>query len=275
MNQMTTTNENKTVAIPNKGTTSMLATDVIIPRLLLMQGPSDFVKARKAQMGDIVSSVGAKKLGDPETMVDFIVLSEPVPTWIEEIQQVGSQRYKFKRIVPRTAKNTNDEWYYFVDKDGNEVSENSAGAFKARRVQCLSTYILLEKSIEEFYEEKKKAMSGNIANLDLSKALTPFLVTFRSTSLKAGKEINTYLTSVAQFRANPTHFSIKLGCALETKNSDTYYVFTIDRSAPKPIKNEYVEDVDYWASIVKTQNLRVDETEDGSAEDAVDVNELF
>ncbi len=255
--------ENTAVAVspPPQAPQGILASDVIVPRLLLMQSTSEFVKDRKATMGDIVRSTNQEKLGDPDTFLDFIPLAEPAPTWIKEKRIAGTQRWEFAGIEPRTASNDTLPWKFNADKDGKLLNENEKSTHEWRRLKCLSLYAILPADVEAFNAEMVKANEG--AMPDLSKALTPVMIGFRSTGFPAGKEVSTFFTQAQSFKKQAWEYTIKLSCFLDKNDQGTFYVFKVDRSKPAPVKSEYLEQVKFWASIVRTTVLRVDDAEEG------------
>ena len=258
MNNIETTKQN---SISTVNTASqILSSDVILPRLLLCQGMSDAVKQRKAQMGDMIRSVDSYRLGTPDAPVEFIPLSIPKTTWVYERKLDGQNRFSFFKIAPRTPINENLPWQFYGGMDGSEMTEGQTGAIPYKRVKCMSLYVLLPQDIEDFVIEQKKAEAGEMP--DLSKALTPLLITFRSTSYNAGKEISTYYTQAAMFRTNPSYYKLKLGCQMEAKGSDEFYVFKVDRSKPTKIKDEHRQFVDYWSNLVSAGNVKIDDTAD-------------
>lgn len=270
MNTEMTTTKSNGVTNYERTSSGIVPGDVLIPRLLLQQGMSEFVKERKAQMGDMVRSTNAEKLGDPDTMMEFIPLSLPMATWIETRKPEGSSRFLYKKRIARNADNDRDPFNYYVvtDPKGNETEYASPvpNSVHHQRIKCLSLYIMLPQDIEAFEVEKKKAQSGEMP--DVSKALAPLLVEFRSTSFKAGKEISTYFTQAAQFGAKPYQAILKLGCTLEQNDQGAFYVFNVDRSKLIPVKKEYMPQLEYWANIVRNpDDLRVDTTGDVGTEE--------
>lgn len=249
---------------PPQAPSGILASDVIIPRMLLQQGTSDFVKERKAQSGDIVRSTDAKFLGGPETQFDFIPLAPPAPTWIKERREKGAQRWEFRGIEPRTAANDTLPWTFNADKDGRLLPEGAASTHEWKRVKCLSLFALLPQDIEEEAVEMKKADAGEMP--DLTKALLPIMITFRSTGFNAGKEVVSFFTQAASFKQKAYRYMLKLSCVLESNDQGSFYVYKVDRTKPTVVKPEYQEKVQYWADIVTTQpNLKVDESGDEGA----------
>jgi hypothetical protein len=229
-----------------------------------MQGLSDFVAERKAQLGDMVRSTTVEKLGNPEKEIDFIPLAFPQSQWVIEMRVKKSPtdpgKFEFKKMIPRNAKNSGLEWSFWADADGNEVAPGAPNAIEARRVQRLALYALLPGDLEAELAEKKKAALGEMP--DLSKALMPVLIGFRSLSFPAGKEVVSFFTQAASFKTQAWRYQIKLKCRMEQNDKGTFYVFAVDRAKPQPVKKEHLPSVEYWANVVSTTELKVDESVD-------------
>lgn len=246
----------------------LVPSDIIIPKVLLMQGLSDFVAKRQANLGDIVRSTTGEKLGNPEKPVEFIPLSFPQSYWV--IEQKINGKFKYKTTVPRDAKNSGDEWTFWSDQNGNEVSKSTLNAIESRRVQRLACYALLPSDIEAELAEKKKAENGEMP--DLSKALTPVLLSFRSLSFKAGKEVVTFFTQAASFKTQAWRYVLKLTCHHEQNDKGQFYLLGVDRNKPPVVKEELLPVVEYWVNVVNSQNLVVDEAHEDDAPTSGKVN---
>jgi hypothetical protein len=244
-------------AAPPQQQSRIIASDVIVPRVLLMQGTSDFVKERKASLGDIVKSTTLEKLADPDTVLEFIPLTEPTPGWRIEKRAVGAQRWEFSKNEPRSAINDGLPWKFNADKDGKFLAEGAPSSHEWRRVKTLSLFAILPADIRAYKEEMKKADAGELP--DLSKALAPVLIDFRSTSFSAGKEVSTFFTQVAQFKATAWKYVLKLSCFLDQNDQGSYYVYKVDRNKPAKVDEAYLPDVEYWVNLANTHTLKVDE----------------
>jgi hypothetical protein len=260
--------ETKEVAVKKEETTAVatrapvqasrsqaLASDRIIPRILLMQGLSDFVTQRKATMGDFVRTSNLEKLGDPETPFDFIVLSEPIGSWRVEKEVNG--KFRFQSAEPRNAKNDNLPWTFFRTPDGVDCMPTDKGAVKWRRVKCLTCFVILPSDIEAHFAELEKVKKGEFP--DLNKSLTPMVMDFRSTNINAGKEIVSLFDAARGYGLDGSNYVISMGCTMESNDSGTFYNFKVDRSKPKQVKAEHQEEVAKWRDIVRSTDLRVDE----------------
>lgn len=259
MNTEITKTEMKNQVMTNQtqSLAGVVPTDVVVPRILLMQPTSDFVHERKAQAGDLVRSTTVEKIGEPGKTLEFIPLSLPVASWVIEVKQPNASKFEFKRIEPRTASNGNLPWSFRVDLQGNEVPAGTPNSLEARRVQRLSLFAILPSDIDAEIAEKKKAEKGGFP--DFSKALMPVEIGFRSTSFRAGREVLSFFTQAASFKQPAWKAILKLTCHQEQNDKGTYYVMDVDRSKPTPVKEAHLPMVSHWAEIVNTQNVTVDE----------------
>lgn len=263
-NEVATT-QTKALSTPLDQTpTGIIASDVVVPRILLMQPMSDFVAEGRAKPGDIVRSTTAEKIGGPGTTIQFIPLSMPEPSWVIEVRQPKQVRFEFKRTEPRNSGNSHLPWLFSCDFEGHEVPAGTPGALEGRRVQRLTLFALLPMDIAANLEEKKKAAEGEFP--DFSKALMPVQISFRSTGFKAGKEIVSFFTQVASFKREAWEAMLDLTCHAEQNDQGNYFVFDVDRSKPKAVSKEHLDVVKYWARIVNTNanSLRVDEVSEES-----------
>lgn len=156
------------------------------------------------------------------------------------------------RTEERNAGNETLPWSFFVDKDGKEVPQGTVGAIEARRVKQLLVFALLPQDLLNFEAELKKAEdAGELP--DPSKAVTPVVLSFRSTSYKAGKEVATFFTQCSDVRVPMHKYQVKLSCKLETKDQDSFYVWTVDRSKPKAVDKAVLGTVENWAKLVNSK----------------------
>lgn len=254
----------KETNVPATGTPAqggqVLKSDVVIPKLLLMQGLSDFVADRKAQQGDMVRSTTAEKLGDPETPVKVIPLTIQ-NLWMTQEEIKG--KYEFRGYEPRTPENENAEWEFM------------ANGVRHKRTKVLNLFALLPQDIDAYSKEMKKFKeTGELPDLD--KVVLPVVIPFRNTSFKAGKEIVTLFAkaeSVArQLGVNvPAYGSmIELGCHQEKNDKGAFFVFDTAPAGKTPA--EYKEAAASWyATLSSGANIKVDDGEDGADSASGDV----
>lgn len=235
----------------------VLNSDIIIPKILLMQGLSDFVADGKAAIGDIVRSTTAEKLGDDKTPVVFIPL-KMTNSWV--IQEKIGQKYEFRGIEPRNAKNEDMEWDFV--KNGTDW----------KRVKTINVFALLPKDIQSFKEEIAKE------EMDLEKTLMPVVISFRSTSFKAGQSVATFFTKVkSNLQYNPKIAPYKYELTLEAERTENdkgkFVVFKV--GASKPVKAEFLDEAAKWYHILNSAtNIKMDVSDEGGTTAPLDVSEV-
>ncbi len=238
----------------------VLRSDLIIPYAIVMQGLSDFVKERKAQMGDICRSMTAEKLGDPDHSLNVVFLHKPKEDWVLEQKPPKQEKYVYRKAIPRSAENETLEWDYWSDDEGLiELAANQPGATQWKRVKRLSVFCLLKSDMDAARAEKEKLSRGELP--DPNKSLTPVILSFRKTSYTAGKEISTFYTQARSMGVAIWKYMVPMGTTMKTNdNGDSYYVWTPDRTKVKPVSSEDMHDVQTWAAIINSgAKLTVDE----------------
>lgn len=223
--------------------------DIIIPRLLIMQSPSKYVQQDKAQFGDIVNSVSGEILGTAREKdrkpVRFIPIKEE-KSWT--IFELSGSKPEFRGVEPRTPVNENLEREY--EKDGK----------KFKRYKTLNFFVLLEEDLK---------------TMDMP---LPYVVSFRSTSFKAGRVLSTHfvMCKAALQKGKmvpPPSTMFELSGVKTSNDKGTFYVMDVKPVGPTP--DEYVLVAAQWLKTLKTKAYQVDETDaevDAETEVTVDVN---
>lgn len=132
------------------------AKDIRIPRLLLMQSTSELVGQRKAQAGDIVNSITGEKIADEGNPLEVIPL-HTYKTWV--VSEKVNGKYEYKRIDPYTP-------------GVERAREEKVGDVEVQNVESINVLVMLAKD-------------------QLNPEAMPFLLSFRMTSLNAGKDVLT------------------------------------------------------------------------------------
>jgi len=238
----------------------VLRSDIIIPYLTIQQGMSDFVQARKAQLGDICKSTDPTKLGDPENPVMAIFLHCPKADWALEQKKDKNAKYKFKKTMERNGLNENLPWNYWSDDTGLvDMPVGAVGATEWRRVKRLSVFAILEGDMVAEKIEKAKLETGDLP--DPSKALTPVIISFRVMSYNAGKEISTFYTQSKSMGVNIWRYKMPLGASFESNADNSYYVWAPDRTKARAVSKDDLATVQTWAQIIgSSKGIKVDES---------------
>lgn len=249
MTQALTKSDIQTPALRNQPLQEVIASDVLIPRLLLMQGISPLVTARKAQLGDIVRSTTGEKLGNPDKPVDIVPIKLS-NTWTNF--EVVGQKGEFRSQEPRTAANETLPWEY------------ARSGTTWQRKKTVTLFALLPQDVAAYEAEIARVVKdGGIP--DLNKTVLPVVITFMSTSFKwAGKKCSSFFNTlqVTQRRVPSIQsydYVLPLLCKEEKGVKGTYYVY--DFAPTVPLKNKDARKVAAeWASALGTMTVRTDDT---------------
>jgi hypothetical protein len=225
------------------GTEGVDSSDILIPKLLMMQGLSKLVSADKAQMGDIVNSVTNEVLGTarekdrkPVTIIPIMTYK----TWVEH-EIIGDKR-KFLRIIP-------------MDKTNADLPNESEGTGE------LTGKLISRDRALNFYVLVKGDESG-----------LPYAMTFKRTSYRTGQKLATHFKTceLAALRGKPvppaaTTFNV---CGNKVTNDDgTFYVLDIE-PGEKTTGDDLQRAYEWWMTLKKS-TVKVDNsdlTTDSAAE---------
>lgn len=239
----------------------VLNSDIMIPRLLLMQGLSDFVNERKAQQGDMVRSTTIQKLGDIETPVNIIPLK--LSTSWREAEKIG-QKFEYRKTFARTVANEQLPWTFHRNPQGQEFDKPGAlGATEWQRTKSIELFALLPSDIIAFQKEMAAiAKSGEIP--DLTKTVLPVNISFRVTSFSAGRAVATFFAQVqemAQYSPGLKHYSYVLPLAAKPEKNDkgSYFIFDIGKPA-KADPATFATAERWYNTLNSLSTIKVDET---------------
>lgn len=184
-----------------------LGQDIVIPKILPMQGQSQLVTDMKAQVGEFRDSVSGAKLGsiaEPFEIIPFHV-DKVWDILVEKTSDKGEKQFEYERSEPiienpmQPGYNDNLEWT--GEEDGTPI----------KRVRRMNFYCLLPGEI---------ASGGAI----------PYVMSFKSTSFREGKKMfsQMYLRNL-KAKLPPPAFAFKLaGIKAKNDRGQTYIVPTVE-----------------------------------------------
>jgi len=235
----------------------VLSGDRLVPRLLLMQSTSPiFQEGKVKDLGAMVRSTTCEVLGDSKNPVSIIPLTFK-NTWT--VSEDTGGRKEWRRSEPRTPANEALPWEFQEDNK------------KMVRVKTIELFALLPQDIKgwlaEITEVKK---TGRAPNLD--RVIAPVLITFRSTSFKAGRMVANHFDKVQTVSkacgipATPYAYTLELSCYFDKNEKGQYYVFEV-RSG-EALKDKELQFAKDMYELVTTKSLKVDEdqSEAGSSD---------
>lgn len=223
------------------GTPVSLGQDMVLAKILPMQGTSQLVTDGKAMFGEFRDSLTGAKLGsitEPIALVPFHVQK----FWdIQEMNEEG--KYKWVRTEPLVEnpvdKNYNDNLPWSDKVDGVDI----------KRVRRMNFFVLVPSEIE-------KGTS------------IPMVLAFKSTSYKEGKKLLTqmYLRNLKE-KLPPPGYTIVLS-GIKQKNDDGQWVIPQFELGRKSTPAEMTECLN-WFKLINKGGVKVDESD---IDDATDVS---
>jgi hypothetical protein len=201
--------------------------DILIPRILCMQGLSQFVADEIAQMGDLVSSVTGEVLSTKTKAVKFI----PIKTWKTVVRSKVSNGQKTWVSSEEwdATKHTNLQW---KEEVGGEVYEND---------EILNFYVILEKDLT-------------------NPAAFPHLLSFRRMSYKNGRKLVNHFVQCDMMQANPWIGTFELTTQKQSNDRGTFYIMDVRLCAQTDAK--WSSKLQTWADMLSEGGHQVDADED-------------
>jgi hypothetical protein len=185
------------------GASPVSAQDIVIPKILCMQGLSELVTEDQAKMGDFVDSLTKQVIGSASKPIEFIPFHlEKI--WIISEKKAGESDFSFKEIVPVTPANEGMRYQEVVD--GVELKREYTRNFYVLRPDDMGL---------------------------------PYIISFKGMSAKAGKQLATqmYVKNAAEGK-NPAAKVMKLGGFKEKNAKGTYYVLSTTEARDSEISEQ-------------------------------------
>lgn len=205
--------------------------DILIPKILLMQGPSQLVAEGKAAQGDMLNSVTGEKLGDKTKGVTFVPL-----THFKTMTVMRSKdgMFVYDHTEPWTTAHALKQW------------EETLNGTKYRNYPTLNFYIMLEKDLQA---------TGNAM---------PALISFKSTSIKAGKKLVNHFAMANDIGRAACSGMLTLTCSVQKGDKGPYHSFDVKFEKDTPA--EYAPKIERWLRILKQNKVKVDSTMEETTE---------
>ena len=209
-------------------TPEMSANDLVIPKVLAMQGLSQFVTDGKAKFGDFCDSVSGEVLGNIDKPIEFI------PFHVEKVwilfKETKPGKMDFDGIIPITRENENLPL--------NDTDEHGVAI---RRDRTWNVYTLLADKLKE------------------GKRL-PYVMSFRRTSAKAGKKLMTQMYVVNRDAGKIPPAKAMLLKGLKKSNDDgTYVVMDVEES--RDSTNEEMTVAFEMLKNIQASDMKVDDSD--------------
>lgn len=215
------------------GVQELTSKDIIIPKILVMQGLSKMVTDGNAKMGEFRDSLNGEVMGtfDKEPF-------EFVPFYMEKVWVIFEEKngtMKFSRTVPIDASNEN--W---------EIEETIAGV-KVRRDRTMNFYVLRPSEVAKG-------------------AAVPYILSFRRTSARTGQKIATQMF-LKNIKAGKTPASMVMSLSGTKQTNDKGTFIVTDATTTRPSTPDEITEAFAWVKQVKAGRTKAD-TSDLEAEAA-------
>lgn len=216
--------------------------DILIPRLLLMQGQSEFVSEGKAKVGEIVKSTTGTVYGDSQNPAVII----PIMMWKDwTIEKKEKSKWEYSH-TEKTAVSLEREW-----------TEPSGQSF--RRNTNLNFFVLLAKDCKLEQEAMEQATKSG-SDPDVNAFVMPCHLKFSRTSYQAGKFLVTHFATMNQFKRPPAMKMFKLGSKKLDGDQGPYQVLTVEYAENTPVPFIYIAKKWYDVLKVAKDTVKIDTT---------------
>ncbi len=196
--------------------------DVVIPKILAMQGLSDLVTEGKARFGEFVDSVTHEVLGSIEKPIEFVPFHlEKV--WIISHRKLGAEKFEFLKYEAVTAQNVNSY----------PKLQEVIGDTEFKYEYAMQYYVILPNDPS-----------------------MPKVITFKSTSSRTGKVL--YTQMYVRNRAAgliPPAYVMELGGKKEKNDKGTFVVMEVKPKGKTP--DELIGTCLTWLNVIKQGKTQV------------------
>jgi len=264
--KVTEAKKNEVSTYVYKPVETVIASDITIPRLRLMQGLSGFVGDGKAAVGELRRSTNCELLGWVGTEkkdvqpVEFVPLTF-INQWVVQCSREGKvhhQKAKFVKFELRTAANDDLDWEW----------EDKATDRTLKRVKIIEVFALLVGDMEK--AAKAEAEFKKTKTLpDLDDTLLPVVITFKGPkTYAAGQAIVTQFTKAkslgVKYGTTIKPHSYKMLLTPYSFENDKGKFFVMDVQTKGKISDDQLKLSDEWCQTLRTASVKVDEFEEDS-----------
>lgn len=201
----------------------LTAKDIVIPRVLSMQAMSGRVTDGSAKMGEFVESLNNTVLGDEARPVEFIpFLAEKVYV----VMEMRQGKFAYAGQVTITPENEDHEF---------EVMGGEDGSTPERWYRTTQVYVLLTSDLDGI----------------------PYLLSFRSSSARAGAKILTTMY-MKNIKAGKTPASMVMDLSSKKTKNDKGTFMVMDVTEKRVSTDAEIANAFEWVKLIKGGRTKVD-----------------
>jgi hypothetical protein len=202
--------------------------DLILPKILLMQGLSKFVSSERARMGEFRDSLNSALLGGKDNPLEIIIFKSS-RFWQEyEIINDSSKKIRFLKQYPIVPDNELLPW-----NDKYETLE-------IQRNKVLNFFVLLTAEISD-------------------EIFLPKVLSLKKTSYITAKKLETFRAKFKAFGKPMAFKTFKLVPLKQENEKGAYYIFDIEEGR-KTTDHELLA-VSKWFEILNNRHVEVDNSD--------------
>lgn len=217
------------------GSDVTVGNDLLISKLLIMQGTSVLVSDGRATVGDFRDSITGDKLGSVLEPVEVIPLH--VQKMWDILQEDDDGQFQWERSEP-IIENPMAAGY-----NDNLPWDDKENGVKIKRVRRLNFFVLLPSHVE-------------------SGTAIPYVLSFKSTSLKEGqKMLNQMYVKNIMAKLTPASYTFKIGGVKKENDKGKWYLPTVALGR-QSTKEEVAAALEWYKRVSsKSSNIKVDESD--------------
>lgn len=208
------------------GSEGIESKDLMIPKLLLMQGLSQLVSSGDASTGDIINSLTKQVLGTKAKGVEVIPIMAQ-KSWV--YYEKKGDKFNYVRVEEYTAANS----------DRPMEGKTPEGV--------------------DYRYDRSFDMYGLIASEAKSASTLPFMVSFRRTSYTTGRKIVTFFKQCEMAKRPPASKTIILTAQIKKNDLGTFFAY--DMAEGRPTDKFELAKAYEWYKLIKRGSHHVDDSD--------------
>jgi hypothetical protein len=214
--------------------------EILIPKILLMQGLSEMVQTGKVAQGDILKSTTKEVIAKKGEAVEFIPIST-YATWM--LEEYVKNKWEYRGTVPRRA------------SEADLPFEYQEGERQMRRSKATNFYVLLVGDIQRDLAARKSMAKGDLA--DPNDVILPCVLTFRRTGFVVGKTLTTHFAKSSQLGMPPAASVFKLSATTKKNDKGIFQLFDLAHSRHSTVEEMGLARA--WYDTIRTKDVKVDD----------------
>lgn len=217
------------------------SSDIVVPKLLLVQGLSAAVAEGKAKMGDIINSLTGVIVGGPNSEVPFIPVT--IKKYWKKFEKVdGKKKYRGTDVFTKA-------------NAGRPLTGKFPSQVNPEHMSDWEFDLVID--VLGFTEDDAQ-----------DPIALPTAISFTRTSYKAGQQVNTLLASVEAVNLSYYTYMMAVSCVKKQNDKGIFFTFDVkpkmDGKKVAKTSTEYFPKIQRWSKILNddSRNVVVDDSDE-------------